>query len=71
MGLVVVWGPPKCAKHFGMFDLSMHIALGRQYRERRVQKGTVVYLALEGGRALHSASRHFAAATASPMRRST
>ena len=49
-GLVVVWGPPKCGKSFWMFDLSMHIALGQEYRRRRVQKGPVVYLALEGGR---------------------
>ena len=33
-----------------MFDLSMHIALGREYRGRRVQQGPVVYLALEGGK---------------------
>ena len=50
MGLVVAWGPPKCGKSFWMFDLSMHIALGREYRGRRVQQGPVVYLALEGGR---------------------
>ena len=50
MGLVVVWGPPKCGKSFWMFDLSMHIALGQEYRGRRVQKGPVVYVALEGGR---------------------
>jgi AAA domain len=49
-GLVVVWGPPKCGKSFWMFDLSMHIALGREYRGRRVQQGPVLYLALEGGR---------------------
>src|SRR5262245_30522253 len=49
MGLVVVWGPPKCGKSFWMFDLSMHIALGWEYRGKRVQKGPVVYLALEGG----------------------
>ena len=50
MGLVVVWGPPKCGKSFLMFDLSMHIALGWEYRGRRVQQGSVVYLALEGDR---------------------
>jgi hypothetical protein len=50
MGLVVAWGPPKCGKSFWMFDLSMHIALGREYRGRRVQQGPVVYLALEGGK---------------------
>ena len=33
-----------------MFDLSMHIALGREYRGKRVQQGSVVYLALEGGK---------------------
>ena len=49
-GLVVAWGPPKCGKSFWMFDLSMHIALDWQYRGRRVLKGPVVYLALEGGR---------------------
>jgi hypothetical protein len=49
-GLVVVWGEPKCGKSFWMFDLSMHIALGWEYRGRRVQKGPVVYLALEGGK---------------------
>jgi hypothetical protein len=47
-GLVVAWGPPKCGKSFFMFDLTMHIALGWPYRERRVQQGTVVYCALEG-----------------------
>jgi AAA domain len=50
MGLVVVWGPPKCGKSFWMFDLSMHIALGWGYRGRHVQQGPVVYLALEGGK---------------------
>ena len=49
-GLVVAWGPPKCGKSFWMFDLSMHIALGWEYRGKRVQQGPVVYLALEGGR---------------------
>jgi hypothetical protein len=48
-GLVVVWGPPKCGKSFWAFDLTMHIALGWKYRDRRVQQGTVVYFALEGG----------------------
>lgn len=47
-GLVVAWGPPKCGKSFWTFDLVMHVALGDPYRGRRVQQGTVVYLALEG-----------------------
>jgi len=47
-GLVVAWGPPKCGKSFWTFDLAMHIALGREYRGRRVQRGPVVYCAFEG-----------------------
>jgi AAA domain len=49
VGLVVFWGPPKCGKSFWAFDLVMHVALGREYRGRRVHQGPVVYLALEGG----------------------
>jgi AAA domain len=48
-GLAVVWGPPKCGKSFSTFDLVVHIALGREYRGRKVQQGVVVYCALEGG----------------------
>src|SRR5262245_22024997 len=48
-GMIVIWGPPKCGKSFWTFDAVMHIALGWPYRGRRVQKGAVVYLALEGG----------------------
>ena len=47
-GLCVIWGPPKCGKSFWVFDLAMHIALGWQYRGRRVQSGAVVYGAFEG-----------------------
>ncbi|MFH0297229.1 AAA family ATPase [Bradyrhizobium sp. 31Argb] len=49
VGLVVVWGPPKCGKSFWVFDLTMHVALGWSYRGHRVLQGPVVYLALEGG----------------------
>ena len=48
-GLTVVWGPPKCGKSFWTFDVAMHVARGEPYRDRRVQQGVVVYLALEGG----------------------
>lgn len=48
VGLVVVWGPPKCGKSFWTFDLVMHIALGWGYRSRRVKQGPVVYFAVEG-----------------------
>ena len=49
IGLAVVWGPPKCGKSFWVFDLVMHIAIGRSYRGRKVRQGVVVYCALEGG----------------------
>jgi len=48
-GLVVIWGPPKCGKSFKTFDLAMHIALGWEYRSRKVRQGPVVYCAVEGG----------------------
>jgi hypothetical protein len=51
-GLAVVWGPPKCGKTFWTFDVGMHVALGWEYRGRRVQQGTVVYVACEGERGL-------------------
>lgn len=48
VGMTVVWGPPKCGKSFWAFDLMMHVALGWQYRGRRVHRGAVVYCAFEG-----------------------
>ena len=48
VGLVVVWGPPKNGKSFLIFDLMMHVALGWEYRGRRVTKGPVIYCAFEG-----------------------
>lgn len=47
-GLIVVYGPPKCGKTFWLFDIVMHIALGWEYRGRRVQQGSVVYCLFEG-----------------------
>jgi hypothetical protein len=47
-GLAVIWGPPKCGKSFWMLDVLMHVALGWEYRGRRVTQGAVVYCALEG-----------------------
>jgi AAA domain len=48
VGLTVAWGPPKEGKSFKVFDMAMHIALGWEYRGRRVHQGPVVYCAFEG-----------------------
>jgi hypothetical protein len=48
LGIVIIWGPPKCGKSFWAFDLVMHVALGWEYRGHRVLSGTVVYCAFEG-----------------------
>jgi hypothetical protein len=47
-GLTVIWGAPKSGKSFLAFRLAMHVALGWDYRGRRVQQGPVVYCAFEG-----------------------
>jgi hypothetical protein len=47
-GLAIIWGPPKCGKSFWTFDLFMHVALGWEYRGRKVVRGPVVYCVLEG-----------------------
>src|SRR5262245_21070001 len=47
-GLIVFWGPPKCGKSFKCTDLALHIALGREYRGRRVERGLVIYIICEG-----------------------
>jgi hypothetical protein len=48
VGITVVWGPPKSGKSFWTFDAVMHVALGWEYRGRRVHQGPVVYCAFEG-----------------------
>jgi RecA-family ATPase len=48
VGLIIFWGPPKCGKSFLVFDMAMHVAMGREYRGRRVHQGPVVYCAFEG-----------------------
>lgn len=58
-GLVVVWGPPKCGKTFWIFDLALHVALGWDYRGRRVTPGKVVYIACEGERGLAARTEAF------------
>jgi AAA domain len=47
-GLTVIWGPPKSGKSFWTLDLAMHVALGREYRGKRIHQGPVVYCCFEG-----------------------
>jgi hypothetical protein len=47
-GLTVLWGLPKSGKSFWVFDLVMRVALGWDYRDRRVHQGPVVYCCFEG-----------------------
>ncbi len=48
VGLMVIWGPPKCLKSFWAMDATLHVAQGWEYRGRKVQQGAVVYCAFEG-----------------------
>jgi len=48
VGLIIVWGPPKSGKSFWVFYVAMHVALGWEYRGRRVHQGPVIYCAFEG-----------------------
>jgi hypothetical protein len=48
VGLTVIWGPPKSGKSFIISDLMMSVALGWEFRERKVIQGAVVYCAFEG-----------------------
>jgi AAA domain len=48
VGVAIVWGKPKSGKTFWVFDLEMHIALGWDYRGRRVEQGNVLHIACEG-----------------------
>ena len=47
-GLVDIWGPPKCFKSFVTLDMMFHVASKREYRDRCVRGGAVVYCAFEG-----------------------
>ena len=48
VGMVVVWGPPKCGKSFFVFDMVAHVAAGWRYRDRKIRQCPVIYFALEG-----------------------
>lgn len=46
--MCLIWGRPKCGKSFFAVDIALHLALGWEYRGRKVRGGPVVYCALEG-----------------------
>lgn len=47
--LSVVYGESNCGKTFFTMDLALHIACGLRWRDKRVDRGGVLYCALEGG----------------------
>lgn len=59
----VVYGESNCGKTFFMTDLCFHIAQGKRWRDRRVDQGGVVYVALEGayglGNRLEAYRQHY------------
>lgn len=48
----VVYGASNCGKTFFMSDLAFHVAQGKRWRDKRVEKGNVMYLSLEGVRGI-------------------
>lgn len=45
----VVYGESNCGKTFFMTDVGLHVAWGKSWRGKQVEKGGVIYCALEGG----------------------
>ena len=48
-GLTFIYGPPGSAKSFLALHLAHCVSLGREFFGQRVERGGVLYLALEGG----------------------
>lgn len=46
--MAVVYGESNCGKTFFMTDLAIHVALGKEWRGKEIEKGGVIYCALEG-----------------------
>jgi RecA-family ATPase len=45
----VLYGPSNSGKTFFAMDLAYHVAVGQEWRDRRIVPGAVLYLAAEGG----------------------
>lgn len=50
----VIYGPSNCGKTFFILDLALHVAWGRQWRGKEVDKGAIVYLSLEGAQGIRN-----------------
>lgn len=50
----VVYGPSNCGKTFFVLDIALHVAWGRVWRGREVDRGAVVYLSLEGSQGIRN-----------------
>lgn len=50
----VVYGPSNCGKTFFIVDMALHVAWGREWRGRAVDKGAIVYLSLEGAQGIRN-----------------
>lgn len=48
-GMSVVYGDSNTGKTFWAMNLALHVAMGRQWEGKDVDKGGVIYCALEGG----------------------
>lgn len=59
VGVTVVWGPPKCGKSFWVADMVLRVALGWDYRGRKVKCGPVVYCAFEGAEGFRARAEAF------------
>jgi|DEB0MinimDraft_6_1074348.scaffolds.fasta_scaffold01292_7 KaiC/GvpD/RAD55 family RecA-like ATPase len=46
--LSLVYGPSNVGKTFFVADIAMHVAAGMQWRDRRINGGAVIYIAMEG-----------------------
>ena len=50
----VVYGPSNCGKTFFIVDLALHVAWGRDWRGRQIDRGAIVYLSLEGAQGIRN-----------------
>jgi len=55
----VIYGPSNCGKTFFVLDLALHVAWGREWRGKIVDRGAVVYLSLEGAQGVQNRMNAF------------